>query len=103
MITSKKNQNIQPNNRTIPVQSVETSKIQHIKVNKEKQVQQAVLRQQNVQKEKPIEEDKVKVEKEVHYFSIQKELEKVKIPIPLTELVKQPAYKKQTSYFINLS
>ena len=33
-------------------------------------------------------------------FSLQKELEKVKIPIPLTELLKQPAYQSQVTSFM---
>ena len=33
-------------------------------------------------------------------FSLQKELEKVKIPVPLSELLKQPAYQAQVSSFM---
>lgn len=37
------------------------------------------------------------VEKGQPAFNLQKELEKVKIPIPLIELLKQPTYKAQVS------
>lgn len=73
--------------RTIQVQQGETSKSQQIKMGQEKQVQQPMVSQQNIQKEKPTEEEKTKATKEVHSFNT-KELEKVKISIPLSELVK---------------
>ena len=45
---------------------------------------------------KPLAENKyskeVVAEKSPLAFSLQKELEKIKIPVPLTELLKQPAY-----------
>ena len=40
------------------------------------------------------------VEKPPPVFSLQKELEKVKIPVPLTKLLKQPAYQSQVSSFM---
>lgn len=36
-------------------------------------------------------------------FSLQKEIEKVKIPIPLIKFLKQPSYKSQFSQFMLLS
>ena len=36
-------------------------------------------------------------------FSLLKELEKVKIQVPLLELIKTPGYKKEIAEFINLS
>ena len=40
------------------------------------------------------------IDKPSSAFSLQKELEKFKIPIPLTELLKQPAYQSQVTYFM---
>lgn len=40
-------------------------------------------------------------EKAQHTFNLQKELEKVKIHVPLTELLKQPHYKAQVSKFMH--
>ena len=40
------------------------------------------------------------VEKGQSAFNLQKELEKVKIPVPPTELLKQPTYKVQVSMFM---
>ena len=37
-------------------------------------------------------EKEVTMDKSSSIFNLQKELEKVKIPVPLTELLKQPAY-----------
>lgn len=39
-------------------------------------------------------------EKSSFAFNLQKELEKIKIPVPLTELLKQPAYQSQVASFI---
>lgn len=47
--------------------------------------------------------DSVKVDRNHFGFILQKELAKVKIFIPLTELLKQPNYKKQVSYFMDVS
>ncbi len=41
--------------------------------------------------------------RKLHAFSLIKELEKIKIQVPLTELVKTLAYKKKIVEFINLS
>lgn len=48
-------------------------------------------------------EEQEKVEKGVHSFNIEKELEKVNIPVPLLKLAKKPTYKKKISNFINLT
>lgn len=40
------------------------------------------------------------IEKTKSTFNLQRELEKVKISIPLTELLKQPTYKDQVSQFM---
>ena len=49
------------------------------------------------------EEEPEKNVKQTHAFSLTKELEKVKIRVPLLELVKIPVYKKEISEFINLT
>ena len=46
------------------------------------------------------ESKEVVVEKSPPVFSLQKELEKVKIPLPLTELLKQPTYQSQVTSFM---
>lgn len=79
------------------------SKIQQAKPNLEKQSNQIVQGQQKVQRDKKAEEEQEKVEKNVHSFNFEKELEKVKIPFPFVELAKHLAYKKKNTYFINLS
>lgn len=56
--------------RTFLIQQGKTSRIQQLKVTQEKQVQQPVVNQQNMQKEKPIKEEQSKVAKEAHFFSI---------------------------------
>lgn len=61
------------------------------------------MSQKNVQREKQTKEEQVKATKEAHSFNIRKELKNIKIPIPLTELVKQSTYKNKISDFINLS
>ena len=43
---------------------------------------------------------KVVIENSPPIFSLQKELEKFKIPVPLTELLKQPAYQSQVTSFM---
>ena len=40
--------------------------------------------------------------KQVHVFSLTKELEKFRIQVPLTELVKTPVYQREIVEFINL-
>ena len=49
------------------------------------------------------EEEPEKNVKQTHAFSLTKELEKVKIQVPLLELAKIPVYKKEISEFINLT
>ena len=46
------------------------------------------------------ESKEVVIEKPPPAFSLQKELEKVKILVPLTELLKQPAYQSQVTSFM---
>ena len=46
------------------------------------------------------ESKEVVIEKSSPTFNLQKELEKVKIPVPLTELLKQPAYQSQVTSFM---
>ena len=46
------------------------------------------------------ESKEVVIEKSSPVVSLQKELEKVKIPVPLTELLKQPAYQSQVTSFM---
>ena len=41
--------------------------------------------------------------KQTHAFNLTKELEKDKIQVPLLELAKIPAFKKEISEFINLT
>lgn len=41
--------------------------------------------------------------RQLHEFSLTKGLEKIKIHVPLTELVKPPTYKKEIAELINLS
>lgn len=41
--------------------------------------------------------------KQVHVFSLTKELEKIRIQVPLTELVKTRVYQREIAKFINLS
>lgn len=45
----------------------------------------------------------VKMEKNTSTFSLRKELEKVNISIPLTELLKQPSYKRKIYDFMEMS
>ena len=53
---------------------------------------------------KPLAENKeskeVAIENSSPTFSLQKELEKIKIPAPLTELLKQPTYQSQVTSFM---
>ena len=46
------------------------------------------------------ESKEVVIEKPPPAFSLQKELEKIKIPVPLTELLKQPTYQSQVTSFM---
>ena len=48
------------------------------------------------------EEENEKIAKQGHLFSLTKELEKVRIQVPLTELAKTPTYQKEIAEFINL-
>ena len=48
------------------------------------------------------EDENEKIVKEGHLFSLTKELEKVRIQVPLTELEKTPTYQKEVVEFINL-
>ena len=42
------------------------------------------------------------IEKSTFAFNLQRELEKIKIPVPLTELLKQPVYQSQVTSFTPL-
>ena len=66
-------------------------------------VQQPVVSSQKVPSQNLNEGEQLKTVKESHSFNLLKELEKLKVPIPLTKLVKTPMYKKQVCDFINLS
>ena len=57
---------------------------------------------QNLNSKKDQEEPE-KLTKSNQTFSLSKELEKVKIQVPLLELIKTPGYKKEIAEFINLS
>ena len=48
-------------------------------------------------------EEPEKIIKQNQNFSLSKELEKIKIQVPLLELAKTPGYKKEITEFINLS
>ena len=48
------------------------------------------------------EDENEKTTKHGHLFSLTKELEKVRIQVPLTELEKTPTYQKEIVEFINL-
>jgi len=48
-------------------------------------------------------EEPEKLTRQNQTFILSKELEKVKIQLPLLELIKTPSYKKEIAEFINLS
>lgn len=52
---------------------------------------------------KKIEDENERNTKQSHVFSFTKELEKTRIQVPPTELVKTPTYQREITEFINLS
>lgn len=57
-------------------------------MNQEKQKNHPAPGKRKIQKDKIVEEEKENAKKNEHAFNFEKELEKVNIPIPLTELAK---------------
>ena len=59
--------------------------------------------QTNKLERKEIEASTKETDKLVGGFSLENEINKIKIPIPLVELAKNPAYRKQITKMINFS
>ena len=91
-----------------PVNSLNRTNVQQAESSQNKSVDTDILERvvpvpEQVENSRKSEEEPENNVKKTHAFSLEKELEKVKIQVPLLELAKIPAYKKEISEFINLT
>ena len=93
-------------NRTTDTHPTKTKSVETSATNVQKTevpVIETKTSQQRKTEKKGLETQTIEIDKTVRSFNLENEINKIKIPIPLVELAKNPIYKKQIAKLISFS